>query len=99
MNERPVTQDVVFTMDVEYIPTLSPDFRPVDAVWLDVTGSCGESDVKVTSKQMELNSPPTQLDFGGKIIMAGGHIHDGSLPTDHEGADDSRWHSVHDQTK
>ena len=80
MNETPVEQEVVLTMDIEFISTLSPDFRPIDAVWLDVTGVCGSSDVNVTSPVMHLTAlAVTQLDFAGKIITAGGHLHDGLL--------------------
>ena len=47
MNELPYERDAILTVEFEYIPTLRADFRPLDALWLDITGVCGESEADV----------------------------------------------------
>ena len=79
MNELPHERDAIMTVEFEYIPTLRKDFRPVDALWLDITGVCGESeaDIPKTTSVFEYRTPDIAIKTSGKIVAAGGHLHDG----------------------
>jgi hypothetical protein len=79
MNEFPIPRDTVLTMEFEYIPTLRTDFRPLNALWLDITGVCGDSetDVPPGKEVFEFHTPDVQVNSSGRIIAAGGHLHDG----------------------
>jgi hypothetical protein len=79
MNELPFERDAVITMDFEYIPELHKDFRPLDALWMDVTGVCGLSDIDVPLAEpvFSYTAPDIMMKSSGKIVAAGGHLHDG----------------------
>jgi hypothetical protein len=79
MNELPFERETVLTFEFEYIPILRKDFRPLDALWLDITGVCGESeaDIPPGKEVFEYHTPDVKVNTSGTIIAAGGHLHDG----------------------
>jgi hypothetical protein len=79
MNELPIERDTVLTIEFEYIPTLRKDFRPLDSLWLDITGVCGESEADIPDGKdvFEFHTPNVKVNTSGIIIAAGGHLHDG----------------------
>ncbi|KAF2665986.1 hypothetical protein BT63DRAFT_46045 [Microthyrium microscopicum] len=79
MNEYAEERDAILTLEFEYVPTLRKDFGPVDALWLDITGVCGESeaDVPKNTTTFEFHTPDVMIKTSGKILAAGGHLHDG----------------------
>ena len=81
MNELPWPRDTILTIEFEYIPTLRKDFRPLDALWLDITGVCGESeaDIPPDKEVFEYHTPNIQVNTSGTIVAAGGHLHDGKF--------------------
>jgi hypothetical protein len=79
MNEIPKEREAILTVDFEYIPILSNDFRKLDSLWLDVTGVCGVSDMDVPAGKdtFVYTTPDIVMKSAGKIVLAGGHLHDG----------------------
>lgn len=81
MNEYHMPRDTVLTIEFEYIPTLHKDFKPVDGLWLDITGVCGESEAEIPPDKdvFEYRTPDVKVNSSGLIIAAGGHLHDGEF--------------------
>ena len=79
MNELPTEREAIVTVDFEYIPDLSKEFRHLDAIWLDITGVCGDSDIAVPPNKdvFVYTTPDITVKTSGNIVVAGGHVHDG----------------------
>jgi hypothetical protein len=79
MNEVPIERGAILTIEYEYIPTLTTEFRQLDALWLDVTGVCGDSGISIPPGKdvFEFHTPDVKVNTSGTIIAAGGHLHDG----------------------
>lgn len=84
MNEEDNTRDVTVTVNFEYIPGMPSGFTQLYSWWLDVAGSCSDSDEPVPAPPNDVvfnYSSPTNYTatYGGSIVGAGGHLHDGGV--------------------
>jgi len=79
MNVLPKERETVLAVEYEWVPTLRSDFKTLNALWLDITGACGESEADVPKNQtaFEYTTSGIEVKTKGKIIAAGGHVHDG----------------------
>jgi hypothetical protein len=79
MNHGPVAKTVWLTATVTYVPDSQPDMKAVTPVWMD-ENNCG------TSRYSAPAGPSNQVarwtsTLTGRVIAAGGHVHDGGLRT------------------
>ncbi|KAK3626378.1 hypothetical protein LTR56_019853 [Elasticomyces elasticus] len=82
MNMLDTSQEVVFFMVWEFLPTPPTYFKPAVPFWLDV-GGCGDSDVPAKpGKQFEYVSPVLIASSHWDIAFIGGHLHDGGTHLD-----------------
>ncbi|TKA83842.1 hypothetical protein B0A55_00111 [Friedmanniomyces simplex] len=82
MNMLNTSQEVVFSMIWEYLPSPRPYFKHAIPYWLDV-GGCGDSDVPAKSvSQFAYTSPVLNASFHGTIALIAGHLHDGGTHLD-----------------
>jgi len=84
MNEVPETRDAVVTVEFEYLPAQSHEFRPVKTVWLDIDGVCDENRAEVpppanlTTFSLGMEDHWT-MDLSGEVVSFMNHLHDGGL--------------------
>jgi hypothetical protein len=82
MNEAPEAREAVVTTEWEYIPGIPDGFDIAQSVWLDVTGLCGNSSMKVASPDKPFHVSMNQTwspNFTGTILAAMPHLHDGGV--------------------
>ena len=79
MNGMDVPRDAVLTIDFEYLPSLRQDFTSTQALWLDITGLCGESEAIVPQGKtvFSYEDSGVVMHGSGSIMVAGAHLHDG----------------------
>jgi hypothetical protein len=77
MNSSLQTQVVWFKLTVRYLPMDDPSVKPVVPVWLDVD-NCGDSEFAVP-KGRSVTSWKWKSNMTGRIVAAGGHVHDGGI--------------------
>lgn len=77
MNSSLKTQVVFFKLTVRYLPMEDPSVKPVVPVWLDVD-NCGDSEFAVP-KGRSVTSWKWKSNLTGRIVAAGGHVHDGGI--------------------
>jgi len=77
MNMRHERQKIVFTTTYEFSPVVPKHADLVEPLWVDV-GGCGTSDVpSELNASFNFSSPSWTSNLSGRMIFAGGHLHDG----------------------
>lgn len=84
MNSSPDPQTVYFTAEWEFLPSVPEDFDFAVPLWLDVTGTCGTSEVTVPDEEVfnVTMSPEWSPKFTGDLYTMLGHLHDGGIKQD-----------------
>jgi hypothetical protein len=77
MNMNPEEREVYLTMDYEFVPGIPQEFKPVKAMWFDIS-NCGPSFIPARdTKIFEYPMNPWNATFNATPIGVGGHLHDG----------------------
>jgi hypothetical protein len=79
MNHAPAGQTVYVQLDVVHRPASDPDTLPLRPVWLDIA-NCGNSRYAVPAGPHRASWRWAST-VTGRVIAAGGHVHDGGVKT------------------
>ncbi len=77
MNDAPSVNVVFFELTVTYLPGADTSVKPVTPVWLDVD-NCGDSQFAIPKGESVTKWKWTS-NITGRIVAAGGHVHDGGI--------------------
>ena len=80
MNESPDSQKVSLTAEWEFVEHVPDDFDLAIPAWLDVTGTCGGSNLDVRNGEKIFNAtmaPEWTPTFSGDLFTVHNHLHDG----------------------
>jgi hypothetical protein len=75
MNTSSELKLVYIQLTSRWLPSSTPDIKPVTSVWLDID-SCGDSEVDIPAGVTDVTWDWTS-NMTGRVIGAGGHLHDG----------------------
>jgi hypothetical protein len=75
MNHAQLPKLVFFRLTVRYLPMDDPSVKPVTPIWMDVD-NCGDSQFAVP-KGRSVSTWKWTSTLTGRIVAAGGHVHDG----------------------
>jgi hypothetical protein len=75
MNENTTAKTVYLTIEYQYAP-LSSTMRDVQPVWLDAA-QCGTSETPAKTGVYQVSSVPWRFTVAGRVVLGGGHLHDG----------------------
>jgi hypothetical protein len=77
MNHSLKSQVVFFKLTVRYLPMDDASVKPVTPIWLDVD-NCADSEFAVP-KGESVTTWKWKSNITGRIVAAGGHVHDGGI--------------------
>ncbi len=82
-NDNPEPQTVIFTITYEYIPYRPSGFDSLASIWLDIHG-CDRHEVPfpANEKSFSFFSPVWESTMNARILIAGGHLHNGGTQID-----------------
>jgi hypothetical protein len=82
MNEADEPRAATVTIEWEFLPAMAEGFDVVQPVWLDIAGSCSNSEKSVPAEPKVFNyslSPGWTAPFSGPVVTTLGHLHDGGV--------------------